>query len=298
MMGEFVLQPPAKINLHLKILERGADGYHSLISVFQKIALFDSIRVKLHPSDSFQCAISGMQSIPLQDNLLYRAAELFCDIFKTAFSVQISLSKHIPLGSGLGGGSSDAASLLRLLSSLFPCSEQELANAAAALGSDIPFFLSDAPAALITGKGEKVSPLYPKKDCSQRRLVLVYPGFPVDTATAYRTLDESRGEGWSSGLQPLAPPSAWEQLLEADVSSWNWRNDFEPIVCNANPVYELIRKTCWAFGARFMGLTGSGSAYYALFQEQKQADSAAAALSSGLPREAAVFSTVLLQHEK
>ncbi len=294
MRRDYTLHPPAKINLHLKILEREADGYHSLVSVFQKIALFDTVRVEFYPADTFQCSIIGMQSIALENNLLYRAAELFCDTFRAAFSAKIVLNKIIPVGSGLGGGSSDAAVLLRLLSKLFPCDERELVNVAAALGSDIPFFLSDAPAALITGRGEQVAPLFPRSNGSDRRLVLVYPGFPVDTASAYRALDDSRGENWRSGSAPIGSVSEWEQMLASDVSFWNWTNDFEPVVCRNNPVYGLIREICSSFGARFMALTGSGSAYYALFDEPVQADSAAEALSSMLTSDAAVFSTAFL----
>jgi 4-diphosphocytidyl-2-C-methyl-D-erythritol kinase len=136
------LEAPGKVNLVLRVLGRRSDGYHEIATLFQAIDLCDNVRVSVDPDASgVDLALEGPDLGPLEENLAYRAAERFCDRYGVEAGVRIELLKRIPAGGGLGGGSSDAAAVLRLLSALTGHGEG-LQALAADLGSDVPFFVA------------------------------------------------------------------------------------------------------------------------------------------------------------
>lgn len=188
------LRAPAKINLGLKILGRRSDGYHELESVFVPLSLADELELEVAPASETQieCDVQSAQPTQLRvdevprnsRNLAVRAAQTFLDAARVSARVRLRLRKRIPAAAGLGGGSSDAAAVLRGLSGIFPdaFSGEELARLALGLGADLPFFL-DPRCALVTGIGEKIAPL---ASLPELVLLLANPGEPLATAEVYR----------------------------------------------------------------------------------------------------------------
>src|ERR1700747_3023974 len=175
---------PAKINLSLKILGRRSDGFHEIETVIAPISLYDEIKVEKRSGKTgivFRCDVP---SVPQGDhNLVVRAAKAFLAKAKIDAAISIELHKKIPHGAGLGGGSSDAASMLLALNQLFETNlpREALSKIAETIGSDIPFFIFQSPA-LCKGRGELVTPLKLKKKLS---ILLLKPAFVVSTAWAY-----------------------------------------------------------------------------------------------------------------
>ena len=193
-----VLKAPAKVNLHLEV--RGLQqpgGYHEILSIVHTVPLFDRIELR-SLKEKHALRIRCTPPIPGAQNIAVSAVQMFRQRSGVQAGVEIRIRKSIPVGAGLGGGSSDAAAVLRGLNSLFgyPLSSVQLHELAAGLGSDVPFFLH-GPAALMSGRGEKLQDLVPRDDFL---LVLVYPDLSVSTAAAYRWLDEDEGRDRRSSL--------------------------------------------------------------------------------------------------
>ncbi len=245
----YVLRSYAKINWFLVIEGLRSDGYHNIVSLMQKIALYDEIRVIPAVSDTLSCNFS----IPLgEESLLARTLSLLREVFPKLSRLRftIELRKSIPPGGGLGGGSSNVAALLRFLPHLagYNPSIEELIRLSLSLGSDIPFFLVNAPFALVTGRGEEVIPLSP---APFRYLVLLFPPFPISTAWAYRRWDERGRRG---------PKDLLERFLarRGDIEDIVW-NDFEEVLFSEYPVLRGYRDMLLALGCRKAFMTGSGS---------------------------------------
>ena len=179
---------PCKVNLLLNILGRRADGFHELETVMQPVNLFDELIFE-HGGKGIQLTCSE-NSLPADSkNLVHRAAAAFLSAAQISAGVKIHLEKKIPLAAGLGGGSGNAATTLLALNELFgrPLAGAKLDELAAALGSDIPFFLQDKPA-LATGRGEKIQPLEPFPALRGKAFLLIHPGFGISTPWAYQNL--------------------------------------------------------------------------------------------------------------
>ena len=209
-----------------------------------------------------------------QTNLVYRAAQMVLDHADRAVDLSITLSKRIPLGAGLGGGSSDAAAtilgLTRLLGLDWPI--ERMCELGQQLGSDVPFFFL-APAAVVTGRGEQVRAV---RVTGTRWVVLVNPGFPVETKWAYQRLSAER-----LGVRPLSP--ALEQLGSRSVLDWSEimplvANDFEAPVFTEHPLLEEIKRRLLSQGAEVALLSGSGATVFGVFSDQAGAERAAAVL--------------------
>jgi len=187
------LRALAKINLGLRVLHKRADGFHELRTVFQTISLADTLDVEFEPSRRTAIEITGCDNIP--DNLVARAAGAAMDAMKLTGKVRFHLTKRIPMGAGLGGGSSDAAAVLLALPVLAgrELALEELVALGAQLGSDVPFFFLGGTA-LGLGRGTE---LYPLPEMPAEPLVLVAPAIHVSTAEAYGAL----GRGWVSGSE-------------------------------------------------------------------------------------------------
>jgi len=286
MLNQIQIQAPAKINLFLKILNRREDGYHNIISLFRKIGLFDDLSIKIEPASFFSCTISGNFSIPDEENLIWKAAEIYSRFIQRVICFTIVCKKNIPEGSGLAGGSSNAAATLIAANELMgsPCSEHELKSLAKKLGSDVPFFIDSFATALITGKGETIKPI-PYSD-KNYWLVIVYPGFKISSGGAYKRFDSYQVPHTeiihnTKQISALSE-SLCNQVLQTP-DSWKFTNDFEEVLFDEYPVYTTIRDQLVKYGALFTSLTGSGSAYFGIFANKTAAKKAINLISFQFP---------------
>ena len=275
------VEAPAKINLTLEVLARREDGYHALRSVMVPIGLADELTFE--PSDrfTFSCEPAALGA----GNLVPRA---FAQIGLERAPVAVALRKRIPAGAGLGGGSSDAASVLRaaMEGAFGDAPARDWVADARALGSDIPFFLVDGPA-LVEGTGERVTAL---GQAPPWWVVLVVPDVQVSTADAYALLDAARAAQPApsrprSGSATLACGEALQRRDFTGVLA-TMSNDFEPVVRAAHPAVDAILHALHAGAPGRAMLSGSGGACFALFEGEAQARDAAARLTA--PRGASV----------
>lgn len=264
---------PAKINLVLRILDRRTDGYHNLWSLMQTVQVQDEITLALTGAHSGVTLRCDEPSLKTDDsNLVSRAAVAVMAQSGRTGGLDITLAKRIPMGAGLGGGSSDAAATIIGLNQLFNLgwSAEQMAHIGQTLGSDVSFFFF-APSATVAGRGEQVVPIRIK---GTRWVVLVNPGFPVETKWAYQQLTANR-----AGVVPLSQSHAmleqaselgWEQVLEAA------ENDFEGPVFKAYPMLDEIKHRLLAHGADAALLSGSGATVFGVFRDEAKARQAQA----------------------
>ena len=269
---------PAKINLRLEILAREDSGYHQIESVFCALLLADELEVAVG-EPGIRLEVSGAELGPPERNLAYRAAVAFHEAAGSPAAVHIRLTKRIPAGAGLGGGSSDAAATLLALNEAHgrPLDAATILRLGAALGSDVPFFLSGAALALVWGRGERILPLPPPPPAP---VLLAVPPFEIATAEAYRALDRDRGA-------PAGPPAP-RTIRLADLGSWSGIaagavNDFEPVLFPRHPELAGLRDTLARAGARLARLTGSGSAVFGIFESTEERAAAAARIAHAFP---------------
>ncbi len=279
----------AKINLDLRVLYKRPDNFHELRTIFQTISLADTIRIDYRKAKTTRLAIEGNIDIP--GNLILRAAQAVLDHGRVSAEVRFGLEKCIPMGAGLGGGSSNAAAVLLALPVLagLRIPLETLARIGAGLGSDVPFFLYGGTA-LGIGRGTE---LYPLADVPPHAGILVAPGVHVSTAEAYRDL----GRRPVTELSPSGDPALTLAEAGADTDGFRslvWRlaaarpsegwarlctNDFEPAVFARHPELLAIKRRLAKVGASPAMMTGSGSALFGLFQTSAEAESAFAALT-------------------
>ena len=272
------INAPAKVNLVLRVLDRRPDGYHNLWSVMQTVGLEDELYVGLSARAGIrlQCDEPG---VPTDGrNLVVRAAAAVLARAGLAESrspgVEIHLIKQIPVSAGLGGGSSDAAAAIIALNALLGLgwSRETMAGVGSPLGSDVPFFLF-APSALVRGRGEDVTAF---AVTGTRWVVLVNPGFPIETRWAYEQLSAGR-----SGVRPLADglrgidrggAVSWEQAVAL------MENDFEAALAPSHPVLGQIKQQLLDAGAEAALLSGSGATVFGVFRDKAAAVRAQQAL--------------------
>lgn len=278
---------PAKVNLHLAVGAKRADGFHDIESIFVPVSLCDRVDLSVFRSTVFSVTIRGMDdsggvsgNIPLEQNLMYRAALLFHRATGFAFSLRIVIEKNIPQGAGLGGGSSNAAAVLGALNEAagFSLSHDALMEMSARLGSDVPFFVEGKPA-FVTGRGEKVAPFDLTRDLF---FVLVQPAFASGTAEAYRLLDEWRSASRESLPRESASPETLIAALEKPLSQWPCRNDFQSVFLDGryprSGAYREIFSSLQETGAGFTLLSGSGSTVFGVYESANRAEAAAIAV--------------------
>jgi 4-diphosphocytidyl-2-C-methyl-D-erythritol kinase len=276
------IDAPAKVNLFLRILDRRADGYHEIETVFQLIDLADTVRVRVDPSfEGVSLTVRGPDLGPVEENLAYRAAVLFRRAFGMGDGIHIELSKRIPAGGGLGGGSSDAAAVLLLLRELTTRGD-ELREVAEELGSDVPFFLCGSTRALGRGRGELLTPLEPLPEAA---LVVALPPVHVSTASAYGHLSDVRGRPSSrmvdvprtfEGATARASPVGWLEVAELAT------NDFQALVSAGHTEVEQSLSALRERGASLAMLSGSGAACFGVFPTKVRAEQVAAELTAAL----------------
>ncbi len=253
------------------MLQRRADSFHELRSVFQTISLKDSLTIEFDFAKQTQIDLSS--SIDIEDNLVVRAARLVLEEIKMKAWVRFVLKKKIPMGAGLGGGSSNAAAVLLALPALAGkrVPMPELIRFAEMLGSDVPFFLHGGTA-LAMGRGTE---LYPLPDLPAYHVLVVSTGVHVSTAQAYQALN--RGDVTNALTSPASSPI----LREFQTISWNLlsgrleqlplKNDFEAVVFKQHPNLAAVVRKLRRAGAGPAMMTGSGSAIFGVFSSQAEA---------------------------
>jgi 4-diphosphocytidyl-2-C-methyl-D-erythritol kinase len=277
-----IVRAPAKVNLTLEILNRQDDGYHRLRSVMLPVALEDEIAIEPAERFAFSCEPATLTG----DNLVVRA---FAAAGAAHAPLAVALRKRIPVGAGLGGGSSDAAAILRAAidGALGAVAPQDWLGAARALGSDIPFFLTGT-GALVEGTGERVTAL---GALPPWWVVILAPDVHVDTGDAYRRLSaeragapaETRARADSASIRAL------EAVQRADYAAAiaAATNDFEPLIAGAYPPVAAALRALRDAGAAHAMLSGSGGATFALLPDEDSARALAAAIA--LPEGARLF---------
>ncbi len=286
----------AKLNLGLRVLDRRGDGFHNVRTVLQAIDLSDELAVSLRggagPAVTLEC---DREDLATERNLAWIAADRLLRRAGVASAAHVRLRKRIPSGAGLGGGSSDAAAVLRALAGLLPAPpcREALHEIAAGIGSDVPYFLTGGTA-LAKGRGTEITAL---PDLPATAVAIALPAIEVSTAEAYRALAERRvtrltqsDDADTMGLygsdRRVSGESAIQGVPERMV------NDFEDVVFQQFPALAGIKRGLLANGARHALMSGSGSAVFGLFDSPEGAAKAACRLgANGLRVEVARFLT-------
>jgi 4-diphosphocytidyl-2-C-methyl-D-erythritol kinase len=270
---------PCKVNLLLNILGRRPDGFHELETLFHPVNLCDHLelsrgghRVSLKCSDPHLPTDAG--------NLVHRAAAAFLQAAQITDGVRMYLEKKIPMAAGLGGGSGNAATTLLGLNELFdrPLAPEKLHELAAALGSDVPFFLQTRPA-LATGRGEHLQPLDPFPALQGAAFLLIHPGFGISTPWAYQNLARFPAalNGRSGRAQKLASLLQAGSLRDA---MGGFYNSLEAPALDKYPVLALFQEYLRANGATVALMSGSGSTTFAIVEKPAAAEALAEAFKA------------------
>jgi len=271
-----VLKAPAKINWTLYVLDKRKDGYHNILSLMQCIELYDTLTFE--GSDSVE-VITDIQ-VPVEQNLVYKSAQLLNDRFGIKRGVRIRLDKEIPSGAGLGGGSSDAAYTLIGLNKVWDLGlgKDELKLLGSEIGSDVPFFF-DCPIALVEGRGDIVKPL---EIDNQYALLLLKPLVSISTAWAYEQLTKATAELTKTEDKFNNIQLIYNALRSGDVSLIKSKanNDFEDLAMKKYPVIKELKEKLLDAGALMAIMSGSGSTVFGLFEDRDKAASASKQFSS------------------
>jgi 4-diphosphocytidyl-2-C-methyl-D-erythritol kinase len=267
----------AKLNLHLRVLHKRSDNYHELRTIFQTISLRDTLTLEYKAAKRTQIDLSS--SIDIEDNLVVRSAKMVLDHLRLAAWVRFVIDKQIPLGAGLGGGSSDAAAVLMALPALagkaVPFSD--LVRLAESLGSDVPFFLHGGTA-LALGRGIEV---YPLPDLPPLIALVIATGIHVSTPAAYAALN--RPALTSAAESPILrefQTIAWN-LTGSSLDQLPLKNDFEEAVFGIHKELAAQARKLRKLGAKPALMTGSGSALFGMFKSTSDARAAASKFPPG-----------------
>lgn len=255
-----IVFPNCKINLGLHILGKRADGFHNLETVFYPVAVKDALELMPATNSTTDVEFTGTGlSVDgnTTDNLCVKAYHLLQKDFPQLPAVKIHLHKAIPMGAGLGGGSADASSMLKLLNERFHLnlSTDQLISYALQLGSDCPFFIINKPC-FATGRGELLEEI--KLDLSVYKMVLINPGIHVNTGWAF------------SNITPALPKRSIKEIVQQPVDTWKAElaNDFEKPVFAAYPEVKAIKDSLYDQGAVYASMSGSGSTVYGIFHRE------------------------------
>ena len=274
--SQITIFSPAKLNFFLKILGRRSDGYHDLETIMVPLKFGDEITLQLRKTSIV--VESDHPTLPIDDkNLALKAAKLFDEHCSFEKGVKIQLKKRIPLAAGLGGGSSNAASVLIGLNQLWKAGTdtESLSNIALNIGSDVPFFVHETPA-ICRGKGEIIEPI----SCHLKATVLlVNPGFGIPTKWAYDHWANNKGK---SAFDPALTlkPSGVSLLLQGlkandiEAVSRCLFNSLEEASIGKFPILKLIKESLNQFGAVGSLMSGSGATVFGLFAEKNKAHEA------------------------
>ena len=252
-----IVFPNCKINLGLHILNKREDGFHNLETVFYPLPFTDALELMPSTNNEIEFTGTGLSVYGnAADNLCVKAYHLLKKDFREIPAVKIHLHKAIPLGAGLGGGSADAAFMLKLLNEKFKLnlSTDQLKSYALQLGSDCPFFIINKPC-FATGRGEVLEEV--AIDLSGYKIVLINPGIHINTGCAF------------SQITPAQPAKSIKEIIRQPVNTWKdeLKNDFENAVFTAHPAVKAIKEGLYAQGAIYAAMSGSGSTVFGIFEQ-------------------------------
>jgi 4-diphosphocytidyl-2-C-methyl-D-erythritol kinase len=246
----------AKLNLSLKIFSPRADGFHPICSIFQSISLYDTLLISPMVEKELRLIVSNPEVPTDSNNILVRIYNKVSTALPCGFS--IALTKNIPLGSGLGGASTNAAGFLLYLNRFLNKTPKALLSLGTSFGADIPFFLQNTGIALVRGIGEKINPISPGE---HPFFVLVFPGISSSTPEAYKAFDQTYGD---SVRKPTKTSAAFLRSFG--------ENDFKPIIFKRFPIVADLESRCRELGFSQLCLSGSGSTVFFAFKTFQEAD--------------------------
>jgi 4-diphosphocytidyl-2-C-methyl-D-erythritol kinase len=253
--------PKAKINIGLRIIRKRTDGFHDIETLFYPIGLCDALEFVVHAGEvtSDELTVTGIDIKTRHDkNLVIKAVKKLREKFPIPF-LKIHLHKVIPSGAGLGGGSSDAACILKSINKCFDLaiSDEELRTYALSLGSDCPFFINPEPS-VATGRGEELTVVSPVLEGCH--VALINPGIHISTREAYLN------------STPGVPEQSIELLINSDLAEWvkSVKNDFEDYVFRLYPQLREIKRSLYSSGAIYASMSGSGSTIYGIFRNKPE----------------------------
>ena len=281
----------AKVNLDLRVLGTRSDGYHEIRTVFQSVALYDTLLCVARPGRfALKCRAPG---VPVDEsNLVWRAAQALWTALgrpKGPRDVAITITKQIPMQSGLGGGSADAAAALHALAKLWGGAPLRLLrDVAVGIGADVPYFLAGGTA-LGLGRGEEI---YPLVDLPTHWIVIVRPPYGISTAEAYAWYDEDRAAGLREPREPQILPVPWPTRAAQMI------NDLEPPVVRRHPDIGTWKSLLREAGASAAAMSGSGSSVFGLFRSQSAAARAAKIVATGGGRATLTRTLSRAEHER
>lgn len=254
------LLSPAKVNLFLRILGKRSDGYHDLQSLVQPVSLFDEISLSVEPGEGVSFFSSGREMPSGRDNLAVAACLLYLEAASARKKVSVEIKKNIPLGAGLGGGSSNAAAVFVGLNRILgEFTDRNLLRMAMSLGADVPFFIR-CTSSLVEGAGEKVTVL---PDFPLLHYVILFPGKSLSTREVYDRLE-------LSGRPPeeVSPAS----LVERFRDGFPLENGLENAACGILPDILSFKEIFRSLGAGSVLVSGSGSSVFSVFRERGEAE--------------------------
>ncbi|MCQ2572285.1 MAG: 4-(cytidine 5'-diphospho)-2-C-methyl-D-erythritol kinase [Treponema sp.] len=279
MLCELPVRAYAKVNFGLNVLPLQTSGvnagFHNIESIFQTVDLFDELVVTKQAGNVKTCTVCCDSMELPEENTLTLAFRAFSEVTgKNDFGIHVQLNKGIPSGGGLGGGSSDGASLIKVLESLYniKLTESQLSEIAAKIGSDVFFFTrcneNGTGCALVSGRGEIVKNIQGRTDLF---LLLVFPGVSSSTKTAYSLIDEM----YERSEVPLSPDfSCYEEIYRGNPASWSFINTFTPVISKEYPEIASALKCVRESGAVYSEVSGSGSTVFGVFTCEQQAETA------------------------
>ena len=265
-----VVHAPAKINLCLHVTGRREDGYHDLATLMQRVAIQDRLEIAISSGTEITVCCPQLVLSPGVENIAARAARLFLSYTGEECSVAVRIDKKIPAAAGMGGGSSNAASVLLALNEMLgvKLSQSELISIGVTIGADVPFFLYDQSSAWATGVGDR---LQPWPGLPPTTFVLVNPGIEVSTAWVFKTLGLTCSRPIAKIPRFPVRTSGLVRLLH---------NDLEVVTCQRHPVITTIKERLLAGGAAGALMSGSGPTVFGVFDGQGQAEKVAKVLST------------------
>ena len=269
-MDILTIRSPAKLNLALRIVGKRADGYHELQTIMQKISLYDEIELRLSSRQGISVTTDD-PSVPSDErNLAYQAALKILESAHISTGVAIHIRKNIPAGAGLGGGSSNAAAVLKGLNKLLGCklTSSSLKKLGVTLGADVPFFLYTKNTARAGGIGERLSPVTIERPLW---FIVIYPGFSVATAWAYRNY-----KILTNKIKHIKLPNSISDINQVLLYLVN---DLEQVVLGQYPEIKKIKNDLIKAGACGSLMSGSGSSVFGIFPDEKRAQRALSAIT-------------------
>ncbi len=256
----------AKINLHLAVLSKRQDGYHNLQTIFARISLYDEVFLEAKREPVVELLVRGDKGVPQGSrNLAFKAARWYLNRYKIEWGVRILIDKKIPPKSGLGGGSSNAAAVIRGLGQFFKEWDPEIVRDSVVLGADVPFFISDIPFAYAEGIGEIIEPI--ENLSFREKVALICPDFGVSAKEAFELYDKF-GSGHGKIMEK-------NHLIETLLSE-DWKkmkdvffNDLEAPLFKKYPDLLLNKDLLINEGSLFSLVSGSGSSVFGIFEDKK-----------------------------